>query len=462
MQSQLNFALSLQCETLNYFCSHSWATGRWFKYLALLVHFNLGRALLAVLICNCASVYAACWCPRLVPSWLWMAYSVQPDMAVGQASLAAEFIIGPVFSLVLCFGHRFSRCRTLFLDIACIRQDSDAAKADGIAALGAVLDRSQRMLVLCDAQYFSRLWCTFELAAYTKRAGASRIDLLPLHEALVTLSLLLDLIFFFSVAIIIFCLLPALGVDLSAMSMDASQLPLFVLLLHAPGQLFVVVAQVEACRMRRAVARLTRFKLEDARCHSDSDRDELQKLIAKWFSERNAHEAGEDARRVGFHRFETYVRHAVAPSLMSSNAYYAKILLACWCFSTAPFFDMLTSEVMTPSRISGILCMMALIVCLTIPFYLLVYRWVAQIVIALRERCHWPAALAYAVGVLLNNVALLGFLAACYLPCPQSYSDPDYRLPLELDPTARKMMATHVVTILTGLGALAVAGVFQF
>ena len=46
------------------------------------------------------------------------------------------------------------------------------------------------MLVLCDANYFARLWCTFELAAYTKREGAARIDLLPLHEALVTLSLL--------------------------------------------------------------------------------------------------------------------------------------------------------------------------------------------------------------------------------------------------------------------------------
>ena len=40
------FALSQQCDTLDYFCSHSWTTSRYLKYVALLVHFNLGRALI--------------------------------------------------------------------------------------------------------------------------------------------------------------------------------------------------------------------------------------------------------------------------------------------------------------------------------------------------------------------------------------------------------------------------------
>ena len=71
---------------------------------------------------------------------------------------------------------------------------------------------------------------------------------------------------------------------------EASFFPILALLLHTPAQVFVVAAQVEACRMRSAVAGLRRFRLETARCHSDADHEELLKLIAKWFSsERTAH-----------------------------------------------------------------------------------------------------------------------------------------------------------------------------
>ena len=48
---------------------------------------------------------------------------------------------------------------TLFLDICCISQDDPIKKARGIESLGALLDRSERMLVLLDENYFKRLWC---------------------------------------------------------------------------------------------------------------------------------------------------------------------------------------------------------------------------------------------------------------------------------------------------------------
>jgi hypothetical protein len=220
------FALSRQCDSLSFFCSHSWSTNRWLKYVALIVHFNLCRALMAMLISNCACVFVSLWFPHLVPSWMRMSYPIQPDNALGTSPMTAECVCAPVFLIVLCIAHRFGPERSLFLDIACIRQDSDAAKADGITALGAVLDRSQRMLVLCDAHYFSRLWCTFELAAYTKREGAARIDLLPLHEPLVTLSLLLDLLSFFVFGLALGGLITAFA---PALMEDSSVLPLFVL-----------------------------------------------------------------------------------------------------------------------------------------------------------------------------------------------------------------------------------------
>ena len=463
------YALSRQCHTLDFFCSHSWSTSRWLKYVALLVHFNLGAALIAMLLSNCVCVFLSLWCPHLLPSWLWAAYPIQPDNSLGRAPLTAELVCGPVFLTVLCVAHRFRSSRSLFLDIACIRQDSDSAKADGIAALGAVLDRSQRMLVLCDAHYFSRLWCTFELAAYTKREGAARIDLLPLHEPLVTLSLLLYLLSFFVLGIVLEALIMTYAPH---MMEDYRFFPLLTLMLHTPPQLFVVAAQVEACRMRSAVADLSRFRLEDARCHSDADREELLKLIAKWFSDRTRTDgaSGEDARRLGFHRFETYVRHAVAPSLISSHANRAKLLVAAGVFTTAPMFDMMCSEACTPNHLLSLLSTITLLVTLTIPCYLLVYRQSARLVIALRERWNWSAVPAYAVGVLLNLVALISFFVAFALSGPTQIFAPDYRLPqgagetgsAQLDATGRKLIATNYATTFTGFSILAVAGLFKF
>lgn len=453
------FALSRQHDSLDYFCSHSWATSRWLKYVALLVHFNLGSALMATMICNCVCANVSLWCPHLVP---WMAYPIQPDNANGLAPLTAEIMLAPVFVTVLCTAHRFFPSRSLFLDIACIRQDSDTAKADGIAALGAVLDRSQRMLVLCDAHYFSRLWCTFELAAYTKREGGARIDLLPLHEPLVTLSLLLDLICFSVFGVVLGAAIELFDRDdLAALGQQQEAMPFFVLLLHAPAQLFVVVAQVEACRMRAAVAELRRFKVEEARCHSDADREELLKLIARWFA---GAEADEDARRVGFHRFETYVRHAVAPNVAQSQGFYARLLLAAGVILTAPLFDTICSRAFTPNHLLGALSTATLLVSLAMPFYLLVYAWSARVVLALREKCAWPAALSYSVGVLLNNVALVGWMGAWTLAGPTQLFAPDYRLPQQdvLDETGRRLLASNLTTVVTGLAVLAIAAVFKF
>eukprot|EP01047_Picozoa_sp_COSAG01_P041192 COSAG01_NODE_3520_length_5979_cov_3.900170_4_plen_236_part_00 len=101
--------------------------------------------------------------------------------------------LGPlVFWIVLCTAHHFREAPNVFLDICCIAQDSDEAKAQGIASLGAILDRSERMLALVSSDYFSRLWCVFEYAAFTQRAGRGRIDVVPVHKALSTLGFVLS------------------------------------------------------------------------------------------------------------------------------------------------------------------------------------------------------------------------------------------------------------------------------
>ena len=74
----------------------------------------------------------------------------------------------------------------MFLDKVCIHQTDPVKKAQGIAAINVFLMRSARMLV-CYAEnapgqgYFERLWCIFELGAFTRRAGVGRLELLELH-----------------------------------------------------------------------------------------------------------------------------------------------------------------------------------------------------------------------------------------------------------------------------------------
>ena len=452
------FALSEQRESLHYFCSHSWGTSRWLKYAALLVHFNVGRALIAMLIANFACVFVSQWYSHLLPSWLFFAQPVPPDNALAMMPNTAELMCTPVFVVVLCVAHRFSPPRSLFLDIACIRQDSDAAKADGIAALGAILDRSQRMLVLCDANYFARLWCTFELAAYTRREGSSRIDLLPLHEALVMLSVLFDMLLYMTLGALSGIVAPN-----SIFVTEAFLTPIIMTVLHVPATLFVVVAQVEACHMRSAVERLGRFKLEEARCQSDKDREELLQLIAKWFTERVDDGDSEYTRRVGFHRFETYVRHAVAPSLVSGRAYYVKVLLGMAAIMTAPLGDYICSEAFTPNHGIGLICFNVLLTAFMVPFMLFAYRQVAILVVELNERRRWPTVLAYTIGVLLNSMTMVGWYIAYLLTSPIQILEPDYKLPQDgvLDSTGRKLIATNLHGIMTGLGVMAVAGIFK-
>merc|ERR1711998_546410 len=73
------------------------------------------------------------------------------------------------------------RSRMCFLDKVCIDQMDETRKSAGIASLGAFLGASDNFVVLFSPEYFSRLWCCYELAAFRhlQVEGKQKITFLP-------------------------------------------------------------------------------------------------------------------------------------------------------------------------------------------------------------------------------------------------------------------------------------------
>ena len=76
------------------------------------------------------------------------------------------------------------------------------------------------------------------------------------------------------------------------------------------------LAEVEAIEIRSALAGLKHFRLADASCFSEDDRRAILSLIGKWWTDTSSGENDpERLRQLGFHRFERFVRHSLAPQL---------------------------------------------------------------------------------------------------------------------------------------------------
>jgi hypothetical protein len=80
------------------------------------------------------------------------------------------FVGGAVQMCTYVFGHHYP-CRrlhreTVFLDKSCIHQTDPDRKQEGIRHVGGFVSQSSSMFVPWDDNYFERLWCTYEVAAF--------------------------------------------------------------------------------------------------------------------------------------------------------------------------------------------------------------------------------------------------------------------------------------------------------
>mmetsp|Transcript_64628 Transcript_64628/g.151483 ORF Transcript_64628/g.151483 Transcript_64628/m.151483 type:complete len:523 (-) Transcript_64628:105-1673(-) len=158
---------------LDIFLSHSWHACWWQKYLTLLYYFNALPATIS------AVAAGLMWCA--------LQYRIG---CVGVLSWRGFFPSSILFFIVLFSWHHArafleSYRVSIFLDKVCIHQKDEERKTQGINAIGGILNKSRTLLVAWDRTYFSRLWCSFELAAFyhsklydSKAAG--KVVLLPI------------------------------------------------------------------------------------------------------------------------------------------------------------------------------------------------------------------------------------------------------------------------------------------
>ena len=437
------YALSRPVGYLSRFLSHSWKTSRLVKYAALCVHFNLARAAVVSAIAQFfVFTFITFNIGSLPVGGVVITDPQLADQAPSKALDGCEFVTPILFPLVLFFGHRLFGVDdgTFFLDVCCISQDDETLKASGISSLGAILDRSERMLVLCDGHYFSRLWCLFELSAFSKRAGSGRIDFVPLHVPLCLVGWIFSFALFYGFMLMLYPLVAMTAAATGALSSGGSELlaiflPLFSALCMLVGLVVVMYAELEACEIQEACAKLRTFKLTDAQCFSDADRAAIISLIGKWWTDTGSGEADpERLRQLGVHRFERFVRHELAPQLaeatgrsMTPGKLFCIYIMACngW------IMDMISFQGTTPYHVLAYLTTGALCFGLWLPGLMQSIKALAGV--AWRQKqAGWPA-LAYNLIFFVASFAWLvvSFVLVYVLPFPNQLLDPSFRWPNE-------------------------------
>lgn len=174
------YSFSRKVHGLDHFLSHDWGTSRFLKVAALLVSFNTVAASIATVVVSIlmGAIFA-----------MWGEYLPPPGQGnpVNMARLGRVSTGLGTFWIFLCFWQRIRRIfagpKMTFLDTLCIAQHDEAKKKQGIFGLSTFLDRSEHLTILWSRNFFSRLWCTYEVSTFLRHKHEKQVQVMPVTLA---------------------------------------------------------------------------------------------------------------------------------------------------------------------------------------------------------------------------------------------------------------------------------------
>lgn len=287
--------LATRVQNFDFFLSHSWRASRLQKWATLMITFRihgfiLGAFLMstAVFVLSVAGILPVMSrvvrfqdVPEaVVPYSMWCFSCCMPGALLG------------VWIQDLLESSQCTRSPQVFLDKLSISQHDEVLKARGIESIGLFIRRSRRVIVLWSPEYFSRLWCCFEIAALLKTVeddgtnGRSSLDKrlvmrpVALGQVALAYTVLVYLATFLSNASYSFDIVSSYG--------NVVYVVIFTpcVILFGLGQSFLRHYLLS----RRALnMQLEQFSFEQAECFSERDRTIIKVLLDLWFSDKAMH-----------------------------------------------------------------------------------------------------------------------------------------------------------------------------
>ena len=185
-----------------------------------------------------------------------------------------------------------TRSPQVFLDKLSISQHDETLKTKGVQSIGLFIRRSRKVMVLWSPEYFSRLWCCFEIAALLKtveddgRSGKSSLDKrlvmrpVALGQVAIACLLIVYLQTFLANALYMGDVISTYGNAVYVMIFS----PFILIMMMSHSFLRHYILSRRALNMQ-----LEQFSFEQAECSSERDRTTIKVLLDLWFSDKAMH-----------------------------------------------------------------------------------------------------------------------------------------------------------------------------
>ncbi|KAF4671861.1 hypothetical protein FOL47_001156 [Perkinsus chesapeaki] len=260
------YNLSEPVELLDLFISHSWGANAFWKHLSLITAYYIHIGYIVMLTISISLSIMIYFLPedREIASYI-------VEMS-GLVALAAGVTLGYLAMRL------FHKDQLVFLDKCCISQDDLELKYIGIHHISSFLSRSEGLVILWSTDYFSRLWCVFELAGFLRTHEPGGVTFISNMQTKFCI-----LVAACEVTILIIMM----SIDLSVVAGRVESFTPLILYLVLEAAVTIIISTIVCFIFIPAKANLqaqiTNFTVASAQCTLQEDRAFIRESISQWY-----------------------------------------------------------------------------------------------------------------------------------------------------------------------------------